>query len=43
LLDTSLTNINNLAAGEKWKFSVMYLGIDSYNVGNYSLSIGSSW
>lgn len=43
VLSTSLANINNLGPGEKWKFSAMYLGIDSYRVGNYTVSIGSSW
>jgi len=43
VIGTSLDNINKLGDGETWKFKIMYLGTDSYNVENYSISVGSCW
>ena len=43
VIGNSLDNINNLGAGETWKFKVMYLGTDSYNVGSYNISVGTTW
>ena len=43
LIDTSLDNINDLNAGEKWKFEVMYLGMDDSEVDRYDIAIGTIW
>jgi len=43
VISNSLDNINNLGAGETWKFEVMYLGLDTYNVGSYDISVGTTW
>jgi len=43
LIDTSLDNINDLGAQEKWKFEVMYLGMDNYKVDRYEIGIGTVW
>ena len=43
LIDTSLDNINDLDVGEKWKFKVIYLGMDTYNIDTYEIAVGSTW
>lgn len=43
LIGTSLDNINDLDAGEKWRFEVMYLGLDDYDVDSYEIGVGSTW
>ncbi len=43
LIDTSLDNINDLAAGETWSFEVMYFGMDTENVKSYKIGVGSVW
>ena len=43
LIDTSFTNINDIDAGEKWKFEVMYFGLDNYKVDNYKIAVGTVW
>jgi len=43
LIDTSFDNINDLDSGEKWKFEVMYFGLDTYEVDSYAISVGTTW
>ena len=43
LIGNSLDNVNNLENGEKWRFEVMYLDIDSYEVDSYKISVGTVW
>ena len=43
LIETFLDNINDLDSGEKWKFEVIYPGLDSYKVKDYSIAVGSVW
>ena len=43
VIGTSLDNINNLGNDEIWKFEVYYLGMDTYNVDDYSIEVGSTW
>jgi hypothetical protein len=43
VIGNSLDNINNLGDGETWKFEVYYMGLDNYNVKNYSIEVGSAW
>lgn len=43
LLGTSLDNINDVDPGQKWKFEVMYLGLDIHNVDHYDIGIGTTW
>ncbi len=43
VLGNSFDNINNLGAGETWKFKVVYLGTDDYNVDSYNISVGATW
>lgn len=43
LIGTSFDNINDLGAGEKWKFEVMYLSLDIYEVNRYEIAVGTTW
>jgi hypothetical protein len=43
LISNSLDNVNDLDAGETWKFEVVYLGLDTYNVDRYEIAVGSTW
>ncbi len=43
LIDTSFDNINDLNSGEKWKFEVMYFGLDDYTIDSYAISVGTIW
>ncbi|MCK9569244.1 FxLYD domain-containing protein [Candidatus Pacearchaeota archaeon] len=43
VIGTSLDNINNLDKDETWKFQIMYIGTDSYNVDTYKIELGSCW
>lgn len=43
VIGTFLANTNNLGAGEKWKFKVPYVGMDTENLGKYEISIGTVW
>jgi hypothetical protein len=41
LLDTWLDNINDLGAGQTWKFEVMYIGTHDEDVASYEIGVGS--
>ena len=43
LIETFFDNINDLDAGEKWKFDVMYPGMDTYEVDDYDIGVGTVW
>ncbi len=43
VIGSSFDNINDLGAGETWKFRISYWGADSYNINSYNLSVGTSW
>lgn len=45
LLDSSLDNVNDLGAGEKWSFEIMYLamGEEAAEVASYKIGAGSNF
>lgn len=43
LIDNWLDNVNDLDAGEKWKFEVIYPSLDSGEVADYKIAVGSVW
>jgi hypothetical protein len=43
LLETSSESINDLASGEKWKFSSIYPGFNIEEVASYDIVIGEYW
>ncbi len=43
VIDTFLDNINDLNAGEKWGFEVLYQGLDDNRVEDYQIAIGACY
>lgn len=43
LLSTSFDNINDLDAGQTWKFKVLYFSMDVEEVDHYDIGVGTVW
>ena len=41
LLETFIDNVNDLGAGEKWNFEVVYPSLDGDEVARYEIGVGS--
>ena len=42
LLGSSFDNINDLGAGETWRFKVIYMGMDTEKVSSYKIAAGTT-
>ncbi|ODS36684.1 MAG: hypothetical protein A7315_14010 [Candidatus Altiarchaeales archaeon WOR_SM1_79] len=43
LLETFMDNINDVGPGQKWRFEVMYPGMDTQKVDHYDIGVGTVW
>jgi len=43
LLETFMDNINDVDPRQKWKFEVMYPGMDTSDVDHYDIGVGTVW